>query len=182
MMWGMYQQFALSTSQALLAFERDDDTLRLSVREANHNHKVPKAVSALPVEYAPRFTQAGLPTRVVRDSTRQNLAYGHADLSCTTIQLLIRFTRLVRLLTRIYQAVQQGALTLVAAISRKENSSRRGEPDIFTRRRSPVRIRLIPGFFTGSLKKNCGVFWRLQVGLNITQKKEGRFRLCRADR
>ena len=56
----MYQQFALSTSQALLAFEWDDDTLRLSVREANHNHKVPKAVSALPVEYAPRFTQAGL--------------------------------------------------------------------------------------------------------------------------
>gem|GEM_PF-4037175 len=49
--------------------------------------------------------------------------------------------------TRIFQTVHNGVLAFLVVISRNEKTSKSSESSVFTRRRSPVRIRQSPSFF-----------------------------------
>jgi hypothetical protein len=64
-----------------------------------------------------------------------------------TIRLLHTFSKLAGLSMRIYQTIYDGSLAFLTVISSTENTSKRPKSPVFTRRRSPVRIRLSPSFF-----------------------------------
>jgi hypothetical protein len=82
------------------------------------------------------------------------------DYSYPTIRLPHTFSTLVGLQTRIYQTVHDGALAFLVVVSsanvarntseRSKNNGASAKASVFTRRRSPVRIRPSPSFFSQS--------------------------------
>ena len=63
-----------------------------------------------------------------------------------TIRLPHTFSRLVGLSSLIYQTIHEGALAFLVVISPTENAAESPKASVFTRRRSPVRIRPSPLF------------------------------------
>ena len=70
--------------------------------------------------------------------------------SYPTIRLPHTLSMLAGLSTKIYQTVHEGALAFLVVISPKENAAENPKSSVFTRRRSPVRIRPSPWFFLES--------------------------------
>ena len=64
-----------------------------------------------------------------------------------TIRLPHTFSNLAGLSTRVYQTVHDGALAFLVVISPAGKTSGSPKTSVFTRRRSPVRIRPSPSFF-----------------------------------
>src|SRR5271157_864703 len=77
-------------------------------------------------------------------SSKISLHYAKAGNSFPTIRLPHTFSELAGLPTKIYQTVHEGALAFVVVISPTEKASERPRFSVFTRRRSPVRIRPSP--------------------------------------
>ena len=76
-----------------------------------------------------------------------SLHHAKAGYSYPTIRLPHTFSKLVGLSTRIFQTVHEGALAFLVVISCKEKAAESPKTSVFTRRRSPVRIRPSPSFF-----------------------------------
>ncbi|MGA3198147.1 MAG: hypothetical protein ABSD89_01930 [Halobacteriota archaeon] len=94
--------------------------------------------------------------------SRISLHRAKADYSYPTIRLPHTFSKLAGLPTRIYQTVHEGALAFHVVVSsaratvteesaeKSENATLSAKSSVFTRRRSPVRIRPSPSFFLQS--------------------------------
>jgi hypothetical protein len=89
-----------------------------------------------------------------------SLHHAKSDYDYPTIHLPHSFSKLTGLPTRIYQTVHDGALAFLVVVSSKptENASRAPKTSVFTRRRSPVRIR--------------AHWFRLCRGLKLSLEKE----------
>ncbi len=107
--------------------------------------------------YSKLFADAELPIHELLEIHRSKISLHHAkaDYSYPTIRLPHTFSKLAGLPTRIYQTVHEGALAFLVVISstsgasknspdKCENFSSSSETSVFTRRRSPVRIRPSP--------------------------------------
>jgi len=87
-----------------------------------------------------------------------SLHHAKAGYNYPTIRLPYTFSKLAGLSTRIFQTVHNGALAFLVVVSstskssldRHENACSSAKSSVFTRRRSPVRIRPSPSFFCQS--------------------------------
>jgi hypothetical protein len=107
--------------------------------------------------YTDVFADAALPKPELLEIHRSKISLHHAkaDYDYPTIHLPHSFSKLTGLPTRIYQTVHDGALAFLVVVSSKptENASKTPKSSVFTRRRSPVRIRPSPSFFLQSETK-----------------------------
>ena len=92
------------------------------------------------------FTDVAFLKNLLLEVHRSKISLHHAKTGYDypTIRLPHTFSQLAGLSTRICQAVQEGALAFLVVISPRENTSDSPESSVFTRRRSPVRIRPSP--------------------------------------
>jgi hypothetical protein len=111
------------------------------------------------------YNQGAMPNHGLFEIHRSKISLhrAKADYSYPTIRLPHSFSALAGLPTRIYQTVHDGALAFLVVVScgctpaanRSEKivktSTEKPKSSVFTRRRSPVRIRPNPLFFLGSL-------------------------------
>ncbi|MGZ4936797.1 MAG: hypothetical protein ACXV4C_09675, partial [Halobacteriota archaeon] len=72
-----------------------------------------------------------------------------------TVRLPHQFSCLSGLSTRIYQIVHHGALAFLVVVSPTEKTEKSAKTSVFTRRRSPVRIRPGPLSFLQSEALQC---------------------------
>ena len=101
--------------------------------------------------YPEIFTDIALPRHGLLEIHRSKISLHRAktDYSYPTIRLPHTFSALAGLSTRIYQTVHAGALAFLVVVSptsksspdKRENAPSSAESSVFTRRRSPVRIR-----------------------------------------
>jgi len=97
-------------------------------------------------------------------STKISVHHAKTGYDYPTIRLPFTFSALVGLSTRIYQTIHQGALAFLVVTSQTstpsesspdkyENACSIAKASVFTRRRSPVRIRPSPLVFWAALTK-----------------------------
>jgi hypothetical protein len=107
--------------------------------------------------YTDVFADAALPRPELLEIHRSKISLHHAkaDYDYPTIHLPHSFSKLTGLPTRIYQTVHDGALAFLVVVSSKptENASKTPKASVFTRRRSPVRIRPSPLVSWGAVTK-----------------------------
>jgi len=99
--------------------------------------------------YSDLFNQRALPKNILLEVHRSKISVHHAKTGYAypAIRLPHTFSRLIGLPTRIYQTVHDGALAFLVVISPQEKASENPKSSVFTRRRSPVRIRPSSSFF-----------------------------------
>jgi len=108
------------------------------------------------------FADTALSKNDLLEVNRSKISLHHAKAgySYPTIRLPHKFSKLAGLSTHIYQTVHEGALAFLVVIStgaipknnaeRPENAEIDDKSCVFTRRRSPARIRPSPSFFLQS--------------------------------
>jgi hypothetical protein len=96
---------------------------------------------------------ASLLTHELLEINRSKISLHHAKAGYEypTIRLPHTFSKLAGLSTRIYQTIYDGSLAFLMVISPTDNASKTPKSSVFTRRRSPVRIRPSPLVFWGAL-------------------------------
>jgi hypothetical protein len=112
--------------------------------------------------YQDLFCDVSLPKRELLEIHRSKISLhvAKADYSYPTIRLPHTFSKLAGLPTQIYQTVHEGALAFLVVISSTENADESPKASVFTRRRSPVRIRPSPLVFVFAWAK-AFVFGRI---------------------
>jgi hypothetical protein len=116
--------------------------------------------------YPDLFTEAALPKQELLEIHRSTISIHHAKTGYNypTIRLPHTFEALTGLSTRIFQTVHHGALAFLVVISsasspsgsspdQHENVLSSAKASVFTRRRSPVRIRQSPLLEYGEEKR-----------------------------
>ncbi len=105
---------------------------------------------------------AALPKHELLEIYRSKISLHHAKngYNYPTIRLPRSFISLVGLPTQIYQTVKDGMLAFLVVVlpkgtsrnasEQRENDTAGAKSSVFTRRRSPVRIRQSPSFFLQS--------------------------------
>jgi len=106
--------------------------------------------------YSDLFADVALSKNELLEIHRSKISFhrAKADYSYPTIRLPYKFSMLAGLSTRIYQTVHAGALAFLVVVSstsksspdKYENAPSSAKSSVFTRRRSPVRIRPSPLF------------------------------------
>jgi len=95
--------------------------------------------------YSDLFVNAGLPNQLLEiHVSKISLHEAKSGYSYPTIRLPRKLSALTGLQTKIYQTIQEGALAFLVVISSKTKASENPKSSVFTRRRSPVRIRASP--------------------------------------
>lgn len=103
-----------------------------------------------------------------------------------TIRLPFTFSGLIGRSTRIYQTVHNGALVFLVVVSPERSQKKREKsfssvPRVFTRRRSPIRIRPSPSVFDKSVERIYKVFKKKAArpyvagGLSVRDFSEGKY-------
>jgi hypothetical protein len=119
-------------------------------------------------QYQDFHRKFAMPNRELSEIHRSKISLHHAKAGYDypAIRLPFTFSALVGLRTRIYQTVHDGALAFLVVVSsslksEEERSAKKSENAklsvksvAFTRRRSPVRIRPSPLFFSGNRSKS----------------------------
>jgi hypothetical protein len=102
--------------------------------------------------YSELFADAALSKHELLAIRRSKISlhYAKAGYSYPTIRLPHKFSILAGLTTHTYQTVHGGALAFLVVLSGNEKTTKSSESSVFTRRRSPVRIRPSPSFFLKS--------------------------------
>jgi len=93
-----------------------------------------------------RFRQCNMGLLEIQKS-KISLHHAKEGYRYPTIRLPHTFSKLAGLPTRIYQTVHDGALAFLVVIAPDGNAANTSETSVFTRRRSPVRIRPSPLVF-----------------------------------
>ncbi len=110
---------------------------------------VPFTIMLAEQHYSELFADAALFKHELLEIHRSKISLHHAKTGYDypTIRLPHTFSRLVGLSAQVYQTVYKGSLAFLTVISPTENASKTSKASVFTRRRSPVRIRPSPSFF-----------------------------------
>jgi hypothetical protein len=106
------------------------------------------------------FADVALPKSELLEIHRSKISMHHAKArySYPTVRLPHMFSVLAGLPTKIYQTIHEGALAFLVVISPTAKAAESPKASVFTRRRSPVRIRPSPFVFWSAFVDQIA-FW-----------------------